>query len=262
MLRSVPFTTTPAGTSQMSAVIVANFEVSAKTITVNFPHTGTWYHYYSGGDAINITNTATALMLEPGEARIYTNVALPAPGPELIRFVSPVAPVLLSLLETDNAINLQWQDLSSIETGFTIFRRPVGGTFAAVGTSMANSQFFTNFGGLEPLTDYEFYVEANTSYGASASNILTMTTSDKITGLEQEWMGVKVYPNPTNGLVTIETPSSLSDAKTVVRNMLGQQIGYRQVNENTIDLGPSPPGLYLVVVSEGCKSRTFKVLKR
>ncbi len=262
MLRAVPYTTTPSGTSEMSAVVVANYDISPKAITVNFPHTGNWYHYYSGGDVVNIVNTATSMTLEPGEARLYTNVLLPAPLEEIIRFVKPIAPVLTAVTEGDNVINVQWEDKSSIETGYTIYRRPVGGMFAAVGTAFANSQFFINFGGLEPLTTYEYVVEASTAYGSSSSNVMTITTSDQITGLEQEWLGVRVYPNPTNSTVTIELPGSLAGASSTVRNVLGQPVSYRQVNENTLDLGNAPPGLYLIVVSGQGQSRTFKILKR
>jgi len=263
MLKASPFTTTPSGTSQMSAVIVANFDVSVKSVNVTFPHTGNWYHYYSGGDILNVTNVTTAVSLQPGEARIYTNVALPAPAPELIQFVKPIAPELLSLTEENNAITLLWTDKSSIESGFSIFRRKVGeASFTKVGDTFANLQFFINQGNLDPLTDYEYKVEANTLYGSSASNILSITTSDEITGLEEEWKGVDVYPNPTDGILTIEVPQTLPDASWVVYNLLGQPIAYRQVTSNTIDLGTAPAGFYVIAVSAQGSRRAFKVFRK
>lgn len=263
MLKAEPFTATPAGTSEMSAVIMANFDVSAKTFNVDFPHSGTWYHYYSGGDVFNITTTTIPMTLQPGEARIYTNVLLPAPEPEIIQFVRPIAPELLTLTEANNAINVQWQDKSSIESGFSIYRRKVGdAAFVKVGDALANSQFYINFGGLEPLSDYEYYVEASSSYGASVSNILTITTSDEIVGLEQEWKGVRVYPNPTEGHLTIEVPPALDGANWTVYNLLGQPVNYRQVNANTIDLGAAPPGFYLVMISRDGNRRGYKVIKK
>lgn len=262
MLKAVPFTSTPSGTAQMSAVVVGNFDLSPKSITVNFPHTGNWYHYYSGGDALNVTTLATALTLQPGEARIYTNVALPAPDPELIQFVAPVAPELQSLAEVSNAINLQWVDKSTIESGFSIYRRKAGGSFAKVGDVFPNAQFYIHSGGLEPLTTYDFYVEATTPYGASASNTLSITTSDAITGLEQEWRGIRVYPNPTKGQVSVELPPALAGADRQVLNALGQPVLFRMINETTLDLSAVPPGLYIVVISSEGRSRGFKVLKQ
>jgi len=262
MLKAVPFTTSPASPSQMSAVIVGNFELSVKSITVNFPHTGNWYHYYSGGELLNVTNTATALTLQPGEARIYTNVALPAPVPEIIQFVKPIAPVLTSIAEGDNVINLQWQDKSSIETGYAVYRRKTGGDFVKVGDLFANLQFYMDFTGLEPLTTYDYYVEAKSNFGASASNILSITTSDQITGLEAEWHGVRVYPNPTDGMVSIDLPPALSGAQWSVRNVLGQLVNYRSVNANTLDIGNNPPGIYIVVIATNESTRSFKVVRK
>ncbi len=262
MLKAVPFTTSPAGTSQMSAVIVGNFELTAKSITVNFPHTGNWYHYYSGGELLNVTNTATALTLQPGEARIYTNVALPAPPLEIIQFVRPIAPVLTSITEGDNVINLQWQDKSSIETGYAVYRRKAGGDFVKVGDLFANLQFYMDFTGLEPLTTYDYYVEAKSNFGASASNILSITTSDQITGLEAEWHGVRVYPNPTDGMVSIDLPPALAGAQWSVRNVLGQLVNYRPVNANTLDIGNNPPGIYIVVIATNESTRSFKVVRK
>jgi 1,4-alpha-glucan branching enzyme len=262
-LKAVPFTNNPASTSEMSAVVVGNFDITAKTLTVNFPHIGNWYHYYSGGDVLNVTNAATSITLQPGEARIYTNVTLPAPGvDEIIQFVRPIAPELLSVTEGDNAINLQWQDKSGIETGYNIWRRPLGGTFAKVGDEFRNLQFHIDYNALAPLTTYEYYVEAANTYGASSSNILTITTSDQITGLESEWRGVRVYPNPSNGVVTIDVPPALADARWTVKNALGQTLSVPSPRENTLDLSQQPAGLYLVVISSGDQSRAFKVLKR
>ncbi|MBL7849496.1 MAG: T9SS type A sorting domain-containing protein [Cyclobacteriaceae bacterium] len=262
MLKSVPFTTSPSGPAQMSAVVVGNFDLSPKDITVNFPHTGNWYHYYSGGDLLNVTNAATSLTLQPGEARIYTNVLLPAPDPELIQYVRPIAPQLQTLTELNSAINLSWIDKSGIETGFAIYRKKAGGTFSKVGDVFPNAQFYINSGGLEPLTMYEYYVEAISPYGASASNTLSITTSDQITGLEQEWTEVRVYPNPTKGHVSVELPAALATAERRVINALGQPVSFTLLNEYTIDLSSVPPGLYIVVLTSGGRSRGFKVIKQ
>ncbi len=262
MLKSTPYTATPANTNEMSAVIVGNFELTVKTITVNFPHTGNWYHFYSGGDILNVTNTATPLTLQPGEARIYTNVVLPAPPPELIQFTRPIAPVLVSLTEGSSAITVLWEDKSSLESGQSVWRRKTGGTFAKVGETLPNALFHIDFNGLEPLTEYEYYVEANAIFGSTPSNTLSITTSDQITGLESEWRGVRVYPNPSNGLVTIDIPPALADARWTVKNTLGQTLSVPSPSEYAMDLSLQPPGLYVVIISSSDKSRAFKVLKR
>jgi len=80
--------------------------------------------------------------------------------------------------------------------------------------------------------------------------------------LEDDWRGVKIYPNPTNGAVTIELPSSLAGAKWTVNNVLGQPVEFRMIDEHTLDLGHNPPGLYVVVVATSDRSRSFKILRK
>lgn len=60
----------------------------------------------------------------------------------------------------------------------------------------------------------------------------------------------KLYPNPTDGMVTIEVDTS---EKIEVLNTNGQQITQQQlaVGENQIDLSELSPGIYLVKFSNG-----------
>ncbi|MDZ4716808.1 MAG: alpha-amylase family glycosyl hydrolase [Cytophagales bacterium] len=260
MLRSL--TNFPSGPAEMNAVIIGNFDVTAKSVAVTFPHTGNWYHYFSGGDIANVTSATASMTLEPGEGRIYTDVLLPGPGVELVKYLKPITPVLLSVTEGNNNISVSWDDRSSIETGYTLYKRTAGGQFAVLAQLPPNLRFHVDFVGLFPLTEYEYYVEANNPYGSSVSQILSITTSNNITGLEDEWRDVRIYPNPTNGMVTIEVPPALAAASIVVRNAMGQAVGYKQVNESTLDIRSSPPGLYLVVVTAEGKSRAFKIIKQ
>ena len=62
------------GTST-DVVIVGNFDVTAKSITANFTKIGTWYEYFTGEEK-NITNTSTAITLNPGEYKLYSTEKL------------------------------------------------------------------------------------------------------------------------------------------------------------------------------------------
>lgn len=79
MLKNNPYTATPANAGEMNAVVVVNFDVTAKTTTVNFPHTGTWYDYYAEGAELNVPSAAFGVMLQPGEFKIFTDVQLEEP---------------------------------------------------------------------------------------------------------------------------------------------------------------------------------------
>jgi 1,4-alpha-glucan branching enzyme len=77
-IRNKNFTTTPADSLEMSAVVVANFDVSTKTFNLSFPHTGTWYEYYTG-DELTVSAATQTINLTAGEYRMYTNAPLVKP---------------------------------------------------------------------------------------------------------------------------------------------------------------------------------------
>lgn len=79
VLKNSPYTATPANTDEMNAVVVVNFDVTSKTTTVNFPHTGTWYDYYGKGAEITVSGASLGVSLQPGEYKLYTDVAIGSP---------------------------------------------------------------------------------------------------------------------------------------------------------------------------------------
>ena len=62
----------------MDVVIIANFDVVPITMIPGFTHTGTWYDYMLGTTIIE-ENLSNGFLLQPGEYRIYTDVALETP---------------------------------------------------------------------------------------------------------------------------------------------------------------------------------------
>jgi hypothetical protein len=103
-IRNKNFTTTPADSLEMSAVVVANFDVSAKTFNLSFPHTGTWYEYYTG-DELTVSAATQTVNLTAGEYRVYTNTPLVSPvitsvtaeQPSLLLYPNPIVNYLESV---------------------------------------------------------------------------------------------------------------------------------------------------------------------
>lgn len=62
----------------MNAVILGNFDVISGSREGNFPHTGTWYEYFTG-NSLELTATNQTIDLQPGEYRMYTDVQLELP---------------------------------------------------------------------------------------------------------------------------------------------------------------------------------------
>lgn len=61
-----------------SMIVLGNFDVKEGTINPTFYNTGKWYEFFTG-DSIQVTNTETAISLQAGEYRIYSNQKLPFP---------------------------------------------------------------------------------------------------------------------------------------------------------------------------------------
>lgn len=59
-------------TSLNSVVVLSNFNVTAQTVTPDFPSTGTWYNLMDNSP-LEVTNTSAPINLQPGEFRIYGN---------------------------------------------------------------------------------------------------------------------------------------------------------------------------------------------
>lgn len=73
--------------------------------------------------------------------------------------------------------------------------------------------------------------------------------------------GDRVYPNPTTGIVNIETTTG--NAVVILRNSLGQFLCRKAVSEPgeiTIDLGQYAPGLYYVEINAPGKATHHKII--
>lgn len=82
-------TTLPANKIQ-NVVVLANFSVTATSITPDFPFTGTWYNLMNNAP-VNVVNTADAISIEAGQFKIYGNkpvATLATDNFETLAFVS------------------------------------------------------------------------------------------------------------------------------------------------------------------------------
>lgn len=92
-------------------------------------------------------------------------------------------------------------------------------------------------------------------------SVTTSTLDDPALGF------TKVYPNPTNGVFTIETEQSADKAVTIL-NSIGQQIGKVDLTSSgqwlvgTCDLIAQPEGVYFVQIVNGKKVQTKKIVKK
>jgi hypothetical protein len=74
---------------------------------------------------------------------------------------------------------------------------------------------------------------------------------------------LKIYPNPTDGMLYIDLGTSQNKATAIVRNALGQDVlkkSFSNTDQLQLDI-PGEAGVYFVAINAGAKRAVVKVLK-
>ena len=109
---------------------------------------------------------------------------------------------------------------------------------------------------------------ASDAYGATATNVVQVLVSDRLTGIEQESRGeFHVYPNPTTDFVLISIPGDMKGNLTAtVMNMMGAVVKTEKYTHNDtsvkIDLSSLPAGIYLLKLADNTVIKTSKIIKK
>jgi hypothetical protein len=102
-----------------------------------------------------------------------------------------------------------------------------------------------------------FVINSTTGLVENASE--TVNINSIITGIDNNELtnNVAVYPNPSNGLITIENPTA---AEVSIYNMAGSEVTKVDRNANHIDLSAYPEGMYFVRFTNQNETTVKKVV--
>ncbi|NND32204.1 MAG: T9SS type A sorting domain-containing protein [Saprospiraceae bacterium] len=78
--------------------------------------------------------------------------------------------------------------------------------------------------------------------------------------LSPDLQRMHLFPNPTRGHLRISLGNLTLNHRIQIRNLQGQMLSYRQLDEG-ISISDFPPGLYLLTLETGDQSKTFKIIK-
>lgn len=89
---------------------------------------------------------------------------------------------------------------------------------------------------------------------------------DNTTGIEQELntSNMLIYPNPSNGILTLENTSTLTSVTINILDVFGKTIfskNYTTLEKENIDLTHQATGIYFVALSSFGKNTWFKIIK-
>lgn len=249
VLRNENFTAAPLNRDEMSVVIISNFDVLERSITITFPHQGDWYHYFANGEVFTATGNADEIVLQPGEVRIYTNLELEPITEELIGYVPPLAPTLLDLSEVQSqGVQLNWGNNSVVADSYVIYRKSGSSDFEEVGTSTETT--FID-GSASVGVNYVYAVAAaNKAFSGELSNELSITTTSIITSLTLGSINnIKFYPNPTASQVVIEVDKPIDEITLVTLEGREKSLSWSSSSGKIlVQFGGLNTGVYLLKV--------------
>jgi len=186
------------------------------------------------------TNFSTKVVkLRTATSKAFSSNAITAPANILVNQVTAVSVVLPATLTTSNTKLLQWNSSSTADM-----------------TVVPSTNLSTTVTALKvPTVSPKLYftaVENSTGCGFSAWRALTVTAAQSIVDANNDvntTIGVNVYPNPSNGVVTFENIAGANAISLV--DMTGRTVKTVAVNADrmTVDFSGVQNGKYLVQVA-------------
>lgn len=264
-LLSNPFISNPANSSEMNVHVIANMDVVPKAFNTNFPHHGNWFHYFSGGDTLNVTSDVFSVFLQPGEFRIYTDVKLESPEAELINYSTPIAPELTPLSEiAQEGVSISWEDNSNIELSYSIYRKTDSEDFVEIDKVSAD---VTNFIDSEvlPNQQYTYRVSANNSYSSSFSTASEITTTSVLSANKRIASEFVLYPNPAENYLIVGAKDENPIKEIRIFDSVGKEYSLKSEQipiGKRIQTETLPQQLYFIQIEVNDQLITKKFLKK
>ena len=121
------------------------------------------------------------------------------------------------------------------------------------GINTEGNPVFTNWTGVQPTWSLQI-VELNPAGGNPIPSSGTVVieeiifSSESLSTASVNLISVKLYPNPSNGLITIDSPLRIQDIKAI--NLLGQVMINQETNSNTLDISSLKAGIYILEINQ------------
>ena len=179
--------------------------------------------------------------------------------PELnfIEVNKTIIPQNLTFTIEEGHVVLHWQQ-ATMASSYNIYRD---------GEPIARGVTGTVFIDHDSLTSqvYQYYVTGCTDF--IESNPSNQAIVDWTTDIHEgtKTIGLQVYPNPTNGILTIEASVETASQPATCRifNLMGQEVMRQSLDadKTNIDVSGLPDGAYFVNVATPNGTETYKIVK-
>jgi len=173
----------------------------------------------------------------------------------------PVCEIPADLVVTDvtaTSASFDWSDVALADQYVvTVYNAATGER-----TKLRPSESTVSTGGLEPSTEYGVRVKTVCyDEGIRSENTETVFFTTDPLRLAGENGSTVIYPNPTSGMITIATTSNSDNSMLTIVNVSGQVVYQELISgtTNNVDLSGLADGLYLVNVTDGSNTESFRI---
>lgn len=205
--------------------------------------------------------------LEPGTSYYYfvkasSSWANSSPSPQITVTTIPPDPVTTEAMEiTPFSFRANWLSAAGATGYYLDVSKDDFTTFVVQDFEL--SATFKKIESIQPGKEYRYRVRAYNSSGVSGnSNVTTVNTM--VVGIGDMTESMKLFPNPTSGVMYYEFPgASVGGARVVVTDVTGRErwSGW-SASDQFVDVSALPAGLYFFIVDMGSHSLREKFIKK
>jgi glucose/arabinose dehydrogenase len=182
---------------------------------------------------------------------------------KIFRFfpTAPETPADLTLINLSGSDKLTWIDQSNNELGFIIERSPESqNSYEVLDTVIYNTTEYTVDLGGNP-TEYIYRLKA---YNDGGESDYAYTETIILSAGDEFFNELKIYPNPSNGIFTIEFPGSSIQSDVRVFDLMKREVFSACTNEAgvVVELNRPARGFYLVEIRNSLGSAVKKIIIR
>lgn len=248
--------TSPEGCLSDSSAIVTVIVHATPTISINTtsvcagqnltlsPSGAITYTYSSGSPIVNPTINTTYTISGTSLEGCVSN-------PDLV--------ITVNVVQLPTVLFVASNSLACVDgNAIVLTGLPIGGVYAGIGVS--GNSFSASANGT--YTPSYTYTDAITGCVNSATLEIAATECTGINKLDTKTVSINLYPNPNNGLFTIET-NTIDEKAISVFDMSGRII-FSEISKDTtisMNLSEIAKGLYYVSVKTNSGSSVIKVVK-
>ena len=166
---------------------------------------------------------------------------------------------------TDTSATFDWDYVPFAGWDFVLVFGPAGFDPATEGTTVTgdSTDLPVIFEGLDPVTQYEYYLSYNNSCGTVGPVLITTVSINELSFDSN----ISIYPNPAHQLLTVEINADV-DAGTVISlyNIQGQEIYNQSIDHNgkgfrsEIDISNFNPGMYILRIQDDTGSIQKRII--